>query len=139
MVVSFVVTLMIHLLGRAGIFNPGPDAALLWTVGVTTFAWILVTFLTPSVDHDILKGFVRRIRPAGPGWRDFYQGGPAAMDSLPRSLLSMSLGCTFVYTLLFATGSFLYGRTVNGIILVVIASLSGWGLSRLMRGQQLGS
>jgi len=139
MVVSFVVTLLIHLLGRAGIFNPGPDAALLWTVGVTTFVWILVTYLTPTVDHEILKGFVRRIRPAGPGWRDFYEGESASMDDLPRSLLSMSLGCTFVYTALFATGSFLYGRTVNGTILVGIAILSGWGLSRLMRGQQSGS
>jgi solute:Na+ symporter, SSS family len=139
MVVSFVVTLTVHLLGRAGIFNPGPDAALLWTVGVTTFVWILVTYLTPAVDHEILKGFVRRIRPAGPGWRGFYQGEAASMDNLPRSLLSMSLGCTFVYTALFATGSFLYGRTVNGAILVGIAILSGWGLSRLMRGQQSGS
>ncbi len=139
MVVSFLVTALIHLLGRAGIFNPGPDAALLWTVGVTTVVWIVVTYTTPAVDHEVLRRFVRKIRPAGPGWRDFTQAGAPASDNLPRALLSLSLGCTFVYTAMFATGSFLYGRTGNGAVLAGIALVSGWAMSRLMRGKQSGS
>ena len=42
MVVSFVVTVTIHLLGRAGMVELSTDAALLWTVGVTTAAWLAV-------------------------------------------------------------------------------------------------
>ncbi len=133
MTVSFLVTLTIHLSQRAGLFSLGPDAALLWTVGVTTAVWVSVTFMTPSVDRETLTGFVLRIRPAGPGWRDFASAKWTPGDNLPRSLLSWTLGCTFVYAALFATGSFLYGRTGSGALLGGIALVTGLALSKLLR------
>jgi len=133
MVVSFVVTASIHLLGRAGVLELGPDAALLWTVGITTVAWFTVTLATPAVDREVLVAFVQRIRPAGPGWRGFQATGRGVADSLPRALLSWSLGCVAVYAALFATGSFLYGRTVRGTLLTVLALVAGAVLARLMR------
>ena len=59
-----------------------------------------------------LLEFYRQVRPAGPGWTRFAResGSSASPDSLPQALLGWMLGCTFVYSALFGTGSFLYGR-----------------------------
>ena len=133
MVVSFLVTLSIHLLGRAGLFTLGADAALLWTVGITTVVWLAVTYLTPPVDRGVLVEFVRRIRPAGPGWQGFASDDSGPADNLPRALLSWSLGCLSIYTALFAVGSFLYGRTGRGFLLCAVAIVAGVILSRLWR------
>jgi Na+/proline symporter len=133
MVVSFLVTVAIYLLGRAGAIDLGTDAALLWTVGVTTVVWLAVTFLTPSVDRDVLAAFVHRIRPAGPGWKAFTRDGAAPADNLPRALLSWSLACTAVYAALFATGSYLYGRAGRAALLGVVAVASGMVLGLLWR------
>jgi len=140
MLVSFLVTVSIHLLGRAGTIDLGPDASLLWTVGITTVAWLAVTYMTPAVDRNVLSAFVRRIRPAGPGWRAFAGEAVGSIDDLPRALLSWSLGCLAVYTALFATGSFLYGRTGRGILLAVVAVSAGLVLGWLWRaGEDDGS
>jgi len=136
MAVSFLVTLTIHLLGRMGLITLGADAALLWTIGITTVAWLAVTFLTPAVDRGVLVEFVRRIRPAGPGWRGFARGDSGPADNLPRALLSWSLGCLSIYTALFAIGSFLYGRTGRGFLLCSVAVVAGVILSRLWSEQE---
>ena len=133
MAVSFVVTVTIHLLDRAGVVRLGNEAALLWTVGVTTVAWLIVTFVTPPVDRGVLAAFVRRIRPAGPGWRAFTSDDATPPDSMPRALLSWSLGCLAVYAALFATGSFLYGQTGRGFALGAVAVVAGTVLGRLWR------
>ncbi|MBU2501548.1 Na+:solute symporter [bacterium] len=129
---SFLVTLAIFLLRRAGAWNPGTDATLLWTVGLTTLIWLLVTYATPPVDRATLAGFVRRIRPAGPGWRDLGRG-EGSPDQLPLALLSWSLGCTAVYAALFATGNLLFGRMGTGLGLGAIACVAGGFLVRLMK------
>jgi Na+/proline symporter len=132
MVVSFLVTLTIHLLGRSGVVVLSAEAALLWTVGLTTLVWLAVTWLTPPVDRDVLAAFVARVRPAGPGWPGFAPGeGPS--DHLPRALLSWSLGCVSVYAALFAVGSLLLGHPVRGMVLAVVAAGGGLALGRLMR------
>jgi len=128
MLVSFLVTLGIHLLERAKITSLGPDAALLWTVALTTIVWLAVTFLTPQVDPEVLKSFVQRIRPAGPGWKNFQTEGAAPADNLPKALLSWFLGCTAVYSALFATGSFIYGHNLRGALLVCLMGLAVSGL-----------
>ena len=132
MVVSFLVTLAIHLLGRAGVLTLSADAALLWTVGTTTAVWLAMTWLTPAVDAAVLTEFVRRIRPAGPGWGPFRVEGTGPSDPLPQALLSWALGCMTVYAALFATGSLLYGRTGRGLVLAGIAVMCGIALARLM-------
>ena len=132
MVVSFLVTLAIHLMGRAGVVTLSADAALLWTVGTTTAVWLAMTWLTPAVDPAVLTEFVRRIRPAGPGWGPFRVMGAGPTDPLPQALLSWALGCMTVYAALFATGSLLYGRTGRGLVLAGIAVMCGIALARLM-------
>jgi Na+/proline symporter len=136
MVVSFLVTFTIYLLEHAGVTNIGSDLTLLWTVGITTVAWMAVTWLTPAVDRTVLAAFVNRIRPAGPGWKSFTRVGKPPGDNMPRALLSWSLACMAVYSALFATGSILYGHTGRALILGVVAVVSGVVLGLLWRNNK---
>jgi hypothetical protein len=42
------------------------------------------------------------------------------------------LGCTFVYSALFGTGSFLYGKNPQGFVWLFFFVVSGVGLARLL-------
>lgn len=137
MIISFAVALIMHL----GV----GDALEAWQklvigVGITTVGWIHVTLLTRPTETDVLRSFYKKIQPGGPGW------GPVIMDAgmdgedisrpgegtdLPLALACMSLGCLAVFSALFSTGYFLYGRTLLGGILAGIAVVSGAILVKL--------
>ena len=48
------------------------------------------------------------------------------------SMLGWVLGCSCVYALLFGAGSFLYGRTTQGVVWLVFFLASGIALTRLL-------
>ena len=56
----------------------------------------------------------------------------ARPDSLTQSLLGWVVGCAFVYAALFGAGSFIYGKTAQGIVWAVVFAVSGIGLIRLL-------
>jgi Na+/proline symporter len=111
-----------------------PVFSLLATVAITTVAWVTVTLLTAPANRETLIAFYRLVRPAGPGWKPIAAAaGPVeSPDSLPQSLLGWVLGCTFVYAALFGTGSFIYGKTPQGLVWLALLVLSGLGLLRLL-------
>jgi Na+/proline symporter len=130
---SFVIAVGFFIAGRNGAQIPA-HVSLLITVAATTVIWIAVTFLTPPTDRATLVAFYRLVRPAGRGWdsvRAEAAVGPSP-DSLPMSLLGWVLGCTFVYAALFGTGSFLYGRTTQGLVWLAILIATGIALARLL-------
>ncbi|MDY0165205.1 MAG: sodium:solute symporter family protein [Thermoguttaceae bacterium] len=102
-------------------------------VAVTTAAWIGVTLLTRPSDEATLRSFCARIRPGGPGWRAVVQraeaaGAPIAGASqpwgVPFEILCMVVGCVVVYSALFATGYWLYGRLLPAVVFTAIAVVS---------------
>jgi len=111
-----------------------PVFSLLVTVGITTVVWVTVTLLTEPANRDTLISFYRLVRPAGPGWKPIAaEAGPVeSPDSLPQSLLGWVLGCSFVYAALFGTGSFIYGKTSQGLVWLTLFVGSGIGLLRLL-------
>jgi Na+/proline symporter len=131
---SFVIAIAFFLAAKMGAAIPA-HVALLLTVAATTAVWVAATFLTPPTDRATLVSFYTRVRPAGGGWKSVRAEsgvGPSG-DSLAASLLGWVLGCTFVYAALFGAGSFLYGRTAQGIVWLVLFAASGFGLQRVMR------
>ena len=133
MVSSFLVAVGFFAAGKAGHAVPA-HVSLVVTVVTTTVVWVTVTYLTRPTDRGALVAFYRLVRPAGPGWgpvRADAGVGPSP-DSLPLALLGWVLGCVFVYSALFGAGSFLYGRTPQGLMWLVLFVGSGLGLVRLL-------
>ena len=104
------------------------------TVLGTTVVWLAVTFLTRPTDREQLITFYKKVRPAGPGWRDIRAaaGGEGSPDRLSLALLGWTLGCVLIYSALFGVGSFLYGRTVAAVAFTILFAVSALGLTRLL-------
>ncbi|MFT5143544.1 MAG: SSS family solute:Na+ symporter [Rhodothermales bacterium] len=135
MLVSFLVAVYFQLINDHGMAD--------WTqlsvgVAITTAAWILVAFVTPSTDRAKLVSFYEKVRPGGPGW------GPVAADADPAirdatnresdlgpALLATLAGAAAIYGVLFATGFFLYGRTGPAVASIVVSVVGTALLARL--------
>ena len=142
MVVSFIVALyfqFLHPLTGLPIISTGLQ--LITGVAVTTIAWIGITYLTPPVDKVTLRRFYSLVRPGGPGWKSVVQHAAEESDpieptvpvkwSVPAGILAMVLGCIFIFSLLFATGNWIYSNHLLGGILTLVSALSGYVLFRL--------
>ena len=145
MVISFVVAVYFGFFHtRLGFARWDPSAELVVGVAVTTVGWLVVTFLTPSVDTQTLRDFHAKIRPLGQGWDavvprtdgpDRDEWGDLESGSggeLAAGLLSWFLGCVLVYAALFGTGFLLYGNVAVGIIGLIVAAGAGWGVLKLL-------
>ena len=107
---------------------------------ITTFVWLLVTFLTKPDDDQKLIEFYKKTRPGGPGWKrivslpDFKnEKGDNKTWAVPRGILCMLVGCLAIYSALFSTGYFIYGELYSGLILLsstVIFSILLFNLSK---------
>ncbi len=131
---SFVVSLTFFIAGKFGHAVPS-TTVLLATVGFTTVVWLAVTWLTRPDDERTLERFYAKVRPAGPGWaRVRKRGGlPPSPDSPAQALGAWVLGLAAIYGTLFATGAFVYGRTVAGWSWCLVAAAAIAGLVVLMQ------
>lgn len=147
MIVSFVVALGFLAAERFWGYNPGETFKILAAVGITTISWLVVTWLTPPADQEILRSFYKRIRPGGPGWRKIvkdaeYEG--ITLDKskdlkwdVPTGILAMIWGVLFVYSTLFAIGELLYAKYTTAIFLIIIGLFSLWLLTRTWKKLRL--
>ncbi len=142
MIVSFVVALYFQFLHPlTGLPGISTGLQLVTGVAVTTIAWIGITYLTPQVDKVTLRRFYRSVRPGGPGWKRVVL--QAAEDSdpvepavpvkwnVPAGILAMVVGCIFIFSLLFATGNWIYSNHLLAGILTLVSVSSGYVLFRL--------
>lgn len=125
---SFTVAVFFFLRGKMG--HPVPQhISLLVTIAFTTVVWLVVTYLTRPVDRDKLLSFYCLVRPAGPGWKKLRleSGLEGSPDSLTLSFAGWVAGCIFVYSALFGTGAYIYGRwplAVFWTVLFVVSTLA---------------
>jgi len=89
---------------------------------ITTFVWVVVTFMTKPDDDETLVKFYKKTKPGGPGWKrikDLAKLSESENNSewiVPRGILCMILGCFAIYSALFSTGYFIYGEIISGVI-----------------------
>ncbi len=133
MAASFAFAVALLVARRQGL-ELSDHAALAFSVTATTLVWIGVTLATPPTDVDTLRRFYRTVRPAGRGWVTVLgaDASDGPRDRLGPAALGWVLGCTFVYSALFATGALLYGQRTQGLVCLVVAIGSGFGLARLV-------
>ncbi len=102
---------------------------------LVSLTWISVSYLSKPTDKTVLRDFYRKIRPGGPGWKKVVEdAGKEGIElvkekdlrwDVPTGILAMVLGSVAIYSMLFATGMFLYGKLLNGVIFTVIFIISG--------------
>lgn len=135
MVVSFLVALYVVSL-HPRLFPAvelSTSVRLLLGVGITTAAWVAVTFMTRPTDPAVLRRFVALTRPGGPGWERVVQEARASGAALPEragewtvpaGILAMLAGAFAIYGVLFTTGLVLYGRLGEAAVAAVISVLA---------------
>jgi SSS family solute:Na+ symporter len=133
MVSSFAVAVAFFVAGRSGVATAA-HTSLLVTVAVTTVVWVAATYLTAPTDRRTLVEFYRLVRPAGGGWEPIRAeaGVSPSPDSVAHALLGWVLGCVVVYAALFGAGSFLYGRSGQGIMWTGVFVLAVAGMIPLI-------
>ncbi len=147
MLVSFLVAIAFLAAERFWGYNPGETFKILAGVGITTISWLIVTYLTPPADKEVLRTFYKRIRPGGPGWKKIVNDAENEGISLdktkdlkwdvPTGILAMIWGVLFVYSTLFAIGEMLYAKYTTAIILIIIGLVSLWLLTRTWKKLRL--
>lgn len=123
---SFVVAVILHLLGVNAADTSSSDYALamLVTVGICSAVWVSVTLLTPPEPDEVLDAFYSRVRPGGRGWRRVADRLGFQGDEIPGGVLSWVnwvAGVAAVYASLFGLGAFLTGKPVAGGVYAVVA------------------
>ena len=132
---SFLVAIAFFIANKNGA-QVSTTMSLICTVGVTTVIWLAVTMLAPETDRATLVKFYKLVKPAGPGWAAIRteSGVGASSDSPAQALIGWVLGCAFVYSALFGTGSLLYGHMPQFYMWLTIFVVSGAGMARVLQG-----
>ncbi|MFH6767556.1 sodium:solute symporter family protein [Gaetbulibacter aquiaggeris] len=109
---------------------------------LTTIVWIMVTYLTKPETNMVLQNFYKKIQPGGPGWskvvNEAEKNNIKIVDSnegwsVPSGIVAMMIGCIFIYSIMFATGSLLYGEYSRAFILLGVVLVSGFILIKLWK------
>jgi len=141
MVVSFLIAVYFQLIHpHTGLPAISTHIQLVTGVFITTICWITVTLFTKPTSKNTLRSFYRLVKPGGPGWKrvieqanqenDPIEDGGQAWD-VPTGILCMVLGCFAVYSALFATGYWIYGKNLLAAVLTLVAVISTGLLVRM--------
>jgi SSS family solute:Na+ symporter len=128
-------------IGLNGVGFTGNDALVyakktLITGGITTIAWLVVTFLTPSESNQTLIAFYRRVHPTVYGWRRIAKLVPELPEikDIGGNAFNWLMGVVLVYSCLFGIGKLVFAQWLEGVLLLALAGLAGylifWDLSR---------
>ncbi|WP_370227549.1 sodium:solute symporter family protein [Mesoflavibacter sp.] len=116
MVISFLIAVFFFINGKLD--TPMVTIAGHWQlvlgVVITTFGWIIVTLLTQPTDAKTLATFNALIF-----------GNESKFKGFGNKTISFFCGVFGVYALLFSIGSFIYGNTLKGFVLLVITTVLG--------------
>ena len=107
---------------------------------LTTVTWIIATYLTPATDQKVLQAFYKKIKPAGMGWNKVIKQIEEKEINFSKQssqfileLFGMVVGCSTVFSALFATGFFVYGENTKAMIFGTIAIVGSYTLLRITR------
>jgi Na+/proline symporter len=144
MIASFVVSLVALKMVAARMPTDSPliqTYVMLITVAVSTVVWVSVTFLTKPEPEAKLESFYLRVRPGGPGWRRVSEKLGYGDETIPGGALAWTnwlAGIVAVYSSLFGIGKLIFGDTVTGTIMLVVAALAFMWIARAFREEDAG-
>ncbi len=104
---------------------------------ITTCVWLGSCFILPPEDEAVLKNFVQKVKPGGPGWKSEWTASEAQGNLFLYQFLAATLAILSVYGMLLATGTILYGQLPAAALLSVFSILSGWACFRMAKRAKL--
>lgn len=117
-------------------------AKFLLVVAITSFVWVVSTFITKPESEQVLQNFYKKTQPGGPGWHSVIKQAKAnGIEivnnnqgwSVPSGIVAMLLACVLIYSIMFATGYCIYGKTNHALILIGLAFVSGFFLIKIWK------
>lgn len=109
---------------------------------ITSIIWLTVTFMTQPETKETLFNFYKKIQPGGPGWNKTINDAKEANVEIvtdkqpwnvPSGILTMVVAMIFIYSIMFATGYWIYGDYTYAMTLTVVVLVSGFILTRLWK------
>ncbi len=144
MIASFVVSLIALSAVKSRMPADSPliqTYVMLITVAISTVVWVSVTYLTRPEPDSKLESFYQRVRPGGPGWRRTAATLGYAGETIPGGALAWTnwlAGVVAVYATLFGIGKLIFGETMTGAIMLVVATLAFLWIARAFREEDAG-
>ena len=143
MIISFLVALYLQIIHpMIGFEIISPENQLIIGVSITTFSWVVVTFMTQPEDKETLRSFYKKIQPGGFGWKKVVDqaakdgvniiGKKEAWD-VPNGIICMILGSMFIYSILFSIGYFIYAKYMFAFLLLFVSVISLFFLQKAWR------
>lgn len=117
MAVSFLVAVTFFVLDRGFDYEIDGAIKLISGVGITTVAWIIVTFLTDDPKY------------LNPDFEERAFKGEGKFKDMGYKVLCIFLGCIAIYSALFATGKYLFGQMDQFIYFSIACVVSTIGIT----------
>lgn len=114
--------------GQFGVSIPGLSADfpgnLFYVAGFSIALALIVTFTTRPTTDERLDAFYRKTRPGGPGWKTVAARNPDIRpgDKLGPLFKNWLAGIILVYSVLFGVGYLLFGKTLLGIVCLLVGA-----------------
>ena len=144
MITSFVVSFIAMKVVKASLPADSPliqAYVMLITVAVSTVVWLTVTMLTKPESDEKLQAFYQRVRPGGPGWRRISEQLGYGGETIPGGALAWTnwlAGIIAVYSTLFGIGKLIFGETMTGVVMLIVAALAFSWIARAFREEDAG-
>ncbi|MER3319561.1 MAG: sodium:solute symporter family protein [Allomuricauda sp.] len=128
---------------ETGIFPEWADLPFIMLV--TTIIWLTATFVTQPESKQVLRSFYLKIQPGGPGWSKVVDEAKADHVEIvktnekwgvPSGIKAMLSGVVLIYSIMFATGYWIYGDHQLAIILTIVVAVSAFVLLKVWRGMR---
>jgi solute:Na+ symporter, SSS family len=100
--------------------------SLYYIVPATTIVWLTVTYLTKPTEEKTLIEFYKKIHPGGVLWKKISEKLPEVESDkgFLRMFMNWIFGVVLVYSILFGTGSLIFGDITSALIYAFAAIVS---------------
>lgn len=114
------------------IFQVEFPTTLFLIVPITTFVWLIVTFLTNPTDENVLIEFYKKVYPGGKLWSKISEKVPDApkQQNFFSMFVNWVAGVILIYSSLFAIGKIILGFYNELIIYFVLIIISVFVISK---------
>lgn len=101
-------------------------------ISISTFVWLIVTFLTKPSEESKLIEFYKKTKPGGKGWVPvaLLAKDPQRKGAFKDSLAQWIYGCIFITGLTIGIGKLILGYTLSGFFWLISALFCCWIILR---------